>query len=291
MLRDQRMESGIFGVKNMTIRRETGMLVLIIFLLFSHASAADEQPPTSEIRTGSITGTVMISGAGPLAGGQVLLYDVASGIPPAPSKYERTPDITKDIDADGRFRVDIRPGRYYLSAIKRSSGARIGPPETGDYVFRSLDEKGNPREYLIEAGSSLDIGTVSAAPLKPERLSDKNAATAIEGFVKEKDGMPVADAVVAAFVTTAMQGKPLFISGKTGSDGAYVLRVAPGTYYLRARNASASGPPQAGHIMGFYGQGGPAPVTIKEGERKKGMDINAVRFPGRGPLAPAGPKK
>jgi len=279
------------GCKNMAIRQKAAIASLIIFLLFSIAFAADERPPAGEIKTGVITGTIMISGAGPLEGGQVMVYDAAAGPPPMPFKYERTPDIAKDIEAGGKFRVELPPGKYYLSAIKRLSGERIGPPQTGDYVFRSLDDKGLAKEYLIQAGSLIDIGTVSAAPLKPERLLSHAVTTSIEGVVKGKGGRPVADAVVAAFVTQAMQGKPLFVSEKTGKDGKYILRVPPGTYYLRARNVFASGPPQEGQIVGYYGEGEAAPVTVKEAERKKGNDINVVLFPGRGPFSETNPKK
>ena len=275
----------------MAIRRKAAIAGLIIFFLFSISLAADERLPAADKETGVITGTVMIKDAGPLTGGQVMIYDAASGPPPAPFKYERTPDLAKDLDADGKFRVDLPPGKYYVSAIKRLSGERIGPPQTGDYVFRSLDEKGIAKEYLVQGGSLLDIGTVSAAPLKPERLLSHAVTTAIEGTVKGKGNKPVADAVVAAFVTPAMQGKPLFVSEKTGKDGKYILRVPPGTYFLRARNIFASGPPQEGQIVGYYGKGDAAPVTVKEGERKKGNNINVVLFPGRGPLSDANPQK
>ena len=277
--------------KNMSIRQIAMIASLIIFLLLSIAFAAEERPPAAEVKTGAITGTIMITGAGPLKDGQVMLYDAAAGPPPMPFKYERTPDIAKELDAEGRFKVELPPGKYYLGAIKRLSNERIGPPQTGDYVFRSLDEKGNPKEYLVQSGIVLDIGTVSAAPLKPERLLSHAVTTSIEGFVKGKGGKPVADAVVAAFVTPAMQGKPLFVSEKTGKDGKYVLRVPPGTYYLRARNVFASGPPQEGQIVGYYGEGDAVPVAVKEGERKKGTNINVVLFPGRGPFSETNPQK
>ena len=275
----------------MSIRQIAMIASLIILLLFSIAFAAEERPPAAEVKTGAITGTIMITGAGPLKDGQVMLYDAAAGPPPMPFKYERTPDIAKELDAEGRFKVELPPGKYYLGAIKRLSNERIGPPQTGDYVFRSLDEKGNPKEYLVQSGIVLDIGTVSAAPLKPERLLSHAVTTSIEGFVKGKGGKPVADAVVAAFVTPAMQGKPLFVSEKTGKDGQYVLRVPPGTYYLRARNVFASGPPQEGQIVGYYGEGDAVPVAVKEGERKKGTNINVVLFPGRGPFSETNPQK
>jgi hypothetical protein len=102
-------------------------------------------------------------------------------------------------------------------------------------------------------------------------------------------GNPVPDAVVVAFLQPAVQTKPLFVSEKTGKDGKYVLRVTPGTYYLRVRNAFASGPPEPGQIVGYYGEGQPAPVTIKEGEVLKDIHFRVILFPGRGPFSGAPP--
>jgi len=53
----------------------------------------------------------------------------------------------------------------------------------------------------------------------------------------------------------------------------------------------ASGPPQEGQIVGYYGEGDAVPVAVKEGERKKGTNINVVLFPGRGPFSETNPQK
>jgi hypothetical protein len=269
---------------------------LFLFFLFImtfpvHAASAETAPSAGTIpEKGSITGKIMIKDAGPLADGQVMFYNAASGPPPSPDKYERTPDHVRELDAEGVFDVELPAGRYFLGAAKRKSGERMGPPQAGDLVWRSVDGAGKPKEYVIEPGKRLDIGTITeAAPLKASaRLV---VTTAFEGIVTDAMGVPVRDAVVVAFLRPAVQTKPVFVSKKTGKDGKYVLPVTPGTYYLRVRNAFASGPPEPGQIVGYYGEGQPAPVTVTEGQILKGVHFRVILFPGRGPFsntAPAG---
>lgn len=266
--------------------------LIIIISMFSIVSAGSEREAANDIKTGTVTGRIMIKGAGPMAGGQVMFYDSSAGPPPLPDKYERIPDISRDTDADGRFKVELPPGKYYMGAIKRLSGERIGPPQEGDYVFRNVDEKGNSKEYLIKGGGLIDIGTISeAVPLKAKDFSKRVVTTAIEGVIIDMDGKPVDDTVVTAFVKPSMSGKPLFISDKTDKDGKYILRLTEGKYYLRVRNSFTSGPPVPGQIVGYYGDGTPAPVTVKEGEIKKGIDFKVIRFPGRGPFSGTAPEK
>jgi len=250
--------------------------------------AETEQKTDHEKKTGTVTGQVMIKDEDgkPLAFGQIMFYDVMSGPPPAPHKYERTPDISKTINAEGKFTVELLEGRYYIGAVRRISGERFGPPQEGDYIFRSLDDNGKPKEYLVQAGKVLDIGTFTeAVPLKAEDIAQHNIATAIEGYILDVDGKPVEDAVVVAFVKPTIGGRPLFVSDRSGKDGKYILRVTEGTYYLRARNSFAAGPPEPGQIVGYYGEGTPAPVTVEQCEIRKGIDFRVILFPGRGPFS------
>jgi hypothetical protein len=257
---------------------------VIITSLFSIASAGPEREAAKGVKTGVISGRILTKDAAPLAWGEVMLYDASAGPPPMPDQYERTPDISRSSDADGRFKIDLPPGKYYLGAIKRMSNERFGPPQEGDYVFRHADEKGKPKEYVIKAGSLLDVGTISGAvPVRAQDLVKRAITTGMEGVVIDTDGRPIDDAVVLAFVNPSFKGKPLFISDKTGKDGKYILRLTEGTFYLRVRNSFTSGPPEPGQIVGYYGDGTPAPVTVKAGEVQKGIDFRVILFGGRGP--------
>lgn len=265
------------------------LCLFVVTALCATAFAASEAESARDKKTGAITGRVMIKGAGPLAGGFVMLYDAKAGPPPMPEKYDRIPDISQVIDSDGRFRVELPPGKYYLGAVRRLSGERIGTLQTGDYIFRSLDEKGRPKEYLVKADTVIDAGAhLEAIPLPPRDASSHIATTAIEGIVVDMEGNPVGDAVVLAFVNQSFKGKPLFSSDKTGKDGKYTLRVSQGTYYLRVRNSFTVGPPEPGQIVGYFGEGTPIPVDVKDGEIKKGINFKVILFPGRGPFSGVG---
>lgn len=254
------------------------LLMIMPFFYGSRIGAA------TDLKPGTVTGRVLVKGGTPLSWGEIMLYDAAAGPPPMPEKYDRIPDIIRIIDADGMFKVDMPPGRYYLGAIKRMSGERSGPPREGDYVVKDRDAKGRPKEYIVKPGQLYDIGTISGAvPLRTQDISERAVTTAIIGKVTDTEGKPVANAVVLAFVSPAPKGRPLFLSEKTDSDGAYVLRLTAGTYYLRVRDSSQNGPPEPGQIVGSYGEGTPAPVVVKEGGIVKGIDFRVVLFGGRGP--------
>jgi hypothetical protein len=270
------------------------LAVLIIAFTRGVAPAADpvqEAPP--EIKKGTVTGRIMVKGKEdvPLSWGQIMFYDVLTGPPPIPEKYERTPDISRNMDADGKFSVVLPEGKYYMGAVKRLSGDKLGPPQKGDYVFRSLNEKGRPRDYVVKGDQVLDVGVFTEAfPLTEEDLSKRRVTTAIEGTIVNSEWLPVEGAVVVAFVEPIIGTKPLFVSNKSGKDGKYVLPLAEGTYYLRVRNSFAAGPPEPGQIVGYYGEGTPAPVPVKECEILKGIDFQVVVFRGRGPAPQPSPK-
>jgi hypothetical protein len=250
----------------------------------------DQAAATKE--KGVITGKIMIKNAGPLSGGQVLFYNVSVGPPPLPEQYTRTPDIVRGISDDGSFNVELAPGNYYLRAVRRQSGESMGVPQAGDYFYAGLDEKGKLRIFTIESGKTLNVGTISEAELlTAESFPSYSVTTAIEGIIADTEGKPVKDAVVVAFPNASISGKPLFVSEKTDKDGKYILRLTPGTYYLRARNLFASGPPEPGQIVGYYGDGVPAPITVKDGERMKGINFQVILFPGRGPFSGMAPAK
>lgn len=233
---------------------------------------------------GTVSGRILIKGGGPLSWGQVLFYRVSAGPPPDPDKYHRTPDISRNLDGEGRFTANLPAGKYYLGAMKRASDDRLGTPREGDFVLRSVDEKGLPNVYDVKANASLDIGVIAeAVQIKTKGSPKRASATAIEGVVSDMDGKPIEDAVVIAFADP--KGKSLFLSDPTGKEGAYSLRVTAGTYYLRVRSRSALGPPEPGQIVGFYGDGSLTSLQVKDGEVLKGVNFTVVLFGGRGPRA------
>lgn len=274
----------------MMIRMRTMLLFLLCMIVaFPTIGAFAEAGggPASDAQKGTITGRVVIKGIGPMAGGFVMIYDAQTGPPPMPEKYNRIPEISRELDIEGKFRVDLPPGKYYLGAVRRLSGERIGALQPGDYVFRSVDAQGKPKEYVVKSGEVLDAGNeLEAIALPPQKeTAQKTVGTSIEGIIIDMEGKPVADAVVTAFTSPTLRGKPLFASEKSDAQGKYTLVLTPGTYYLRVRNSFAAGPPEPGQIVGYFGETSPAPVSVKEGEIRQGINFRVILFPGRGPFS------
>ncbi len=244
------------------------------------------------VNKGIIAGQLMIKGGAPLAGGQVLFFNDASGPPPSQVKYWRVPDYIAQIDEGGRFSIELPAGKYYLGAIKRMSGEKVGPPADGDYLFSSADEKGSPKSYVVKNGEKIELGVISeAVPFQKRAAVPGAEITAIEGAVSNTEGKAVEGALVSAQLTPLSTGRrPLFISERTGKDGHYILRVHDGgDYYLRVRNTHDKGPPAAGEMIGAYGGKEPRAVVIKKGQIIRGIDITVARFMGRGAEKEQGP--
>lgn len=254
---------------------------LVAAVLFCMSTAVFAE----DVRTGTITGKMMVKNGGPLANGVVFFFNEASGPPPSPEKYWRVPDEIVGTDGEGNFKAVLVEGKYYLGASKRKSGQEVGPPQEGDYFLPVMEEKGVSKAFRVDKGKMADIGTIAeAVPFSRATIKTKNDITAIEGTITDAEGKPLERAMVFAFLTPAMVGKPLFVSERTGKDGKYLLRVNQGGgYYLKIRDVYGGGAPKVGEIMGGYGQDKPMPVTVKTGTTVKGIDIKGVRFLGRGP--------
>jgi hypothetical protein len=250
--------------------------VLLVLFFLTGSICAQEK--------GRITGKLLTKdGETTMGGGLVHFFDAERGAIPDPDKYWRVPDEIANIDENGEFTVKLHEGKYYMGAIKRSSGTKdVGPPLKGDLFFISSDEKGSPKVYSVKKGEEINLGTISeATPYKGWSMKDN--ITYIEGRVLT-DGNPVEGALVLGYILPTMIGKPDFVSERADKDGKYILRVpGGGSYYLMARDIYGGGPPVEGSIMGVYGTKKiPTAVTVKTGESTKGIDINVITFPGRG---------
>lgn len=257
------------------------MMLMTACFAWSGVSAED-------VNTGTVIGKAMIKDGQPMANGVVYFFNDASGPPPSDDKYWRVPDEIITTDAAGNFTAKLVEGKYYVGAIKRSksaSGQEVGPPQQGDLFLPLHSENGNPKLLIVSTGKTTDLGTVTGAyPFQKKTPKTKDGITAIEGKVTDARGKPVEKALVFAFLTPAMVGRPLFVSERTGKDGKYVLRVHQGgSYYLKVRDVYGGGALKAGDILGSYGQKQPLAVAVKTGSTVKGVDITGIRFPGAGP--------
>jgi hypothetical protein len=259
------------------------LLVISLFIVlvapYDSASAQEQQ----DHETGRMAGKLLTRNGEPMSGGLVYLSSSAGPVPD-PDRYWKVPEFVTDIDDTGEFTIELPAGSYYLGAIKRISGKTdSGPPHAGDLFYKGIDRKGVPILFVIKKGENLNIGTLSGAvPFKGAAAG--KTISGIAGKVITSDGKPAVGALVFAFLSQSMIGRPAFASDRTGKDGAYLLRVQEGgNYYLRARDIYGGGPPAAEAIMGNFGGATPEPVSVKQGKITKGIDIVVQKFQGRGP--------
>ncbi len=259
------------------IKKSLSVLLMVLCFLAGSVHAED-------VSIGWISGQMMIKDGGPLSGGMVVFFKAEEGPVPHPNKYVRIPDEVADMDKDGKFRVALPAGKYFMGAIKRLSGELIGPPQDGDYFFISQDAEGVPQVYALEKDKNLNVGIIAeATPFKRVVPDD---ASGITGVIRAQNGEPVEGAIVFAYFTETMTGLPPFTSYRTGPDGVYLITVShAGKYYLRVRDVYGGGPPITGAVMGGYGEEKSEAVTVKIAKITKGIDIQVLRHLERGPKA------
>ncbi|HEY3307592.1 MAG TPA: carboxypeptidase-like regulatory domain-containing protein [Desulfuromonadaceae bacterium] len=247
--------------------------IIVLFLAITNGAGAAP--------SGVLSGKWITKENGPMTGGQVLLFNVATGPAPASNKFLRIPDAGAAIDSEGKFSAGVPAGKYYLVMRKRLDPTSAGPPQEGDPQYYARLENGKPRAYTVKNGKTTDIGTVTVAePFRREPLVTTNGLTGIEGTVTDDQGQPVAKVRAFAYSSPEMKGRPLYASAETGADGKYFLNVTKkGTYYLKVRTHYGGGKPEDGEFMGIYGKhGSPDTVTVESGKIRKEMDIQVTKM-------------
>jgi hypothetical protein len=107
----------------------------------------------------------------------------------------------------------------------------------------------------------------------------------IEGTVIDENEAPVEGAVILAHMKPGIQEMASYVSERTTKDGKFVLRVTDGgSYYLRVRSEYHGGVPNAGDFVNINDPKEQIPVTLKKGEKIKGVTIKARRQAEKGPL-------
>ncbi|HAM49458.1 MAG TPA: hypothetical protein DCP92_01690 [Nitrospiraceae bacterium] len=251
-------------------------MVLLCLLLYGTAFAAG-QSKQSDI--GTVTGVIHIKGGGLMKGGTVFFFDEKAGPPPSATKYWRVPTYAFEIEDNAHFTVMLPEGDYYMGAIKRQSGQRLGPPHEGDYFFISQDEKGQPKKLRVSKDSKIDLGVLEeAVPFKRETLAQKGI-TSIQGTIYDENGRPMEGMLVFAFVNPSMFGRPLFVSELSDKLGHYELRLAgEGTFFLLSRTNYGGGPRSTDELLGVYKDS--KPVSVKSFTTTTGIDITVKKMGG-----------
>ena len=262
-------------------------LLLLATAVASFRGAFPVSGPTGVTSTngGIIYGQIKIPGKNPTELAMVFLFDAAQGPPPSREKYWRVPDFIEALEADGSFSIEVPAGTYYFIATKRAEKSEMGPPEDGDYFYFNGDAKGNPLPLTVTKGTRLNVGIITGAyPYSRSMLLRDKGITSIEGIVLDAEGKPVQWALVFASLTAVTQGRPLFVSERTGKDGKFLIRVHEGgTFYLRVRGMYGAGTPEEGELLSNVVGDKPTMVTLKKEEKLQRITLKVKPFPKRGP--------
>ncbi len=236
---------------------------LLIFLIIPLVSQAGV-PGFMKERMGTLSGQVVTQEGKPVPGGVISFFDTKKGIPPLIADMHRIPDMVGRMGPDGKFSTKLLPGTYYMGAlIITDPGRGPGPPREGETFYFVRDDKANLREFTLGTKEVKDAGQVIGA-LPGTFPVAKNLVT-MEGRLLKEDKKPFAGGVV--LVKTDMnQARPDFVSGRTGEDGRFLLKLPADTgYYLLGRER-AVGRPVPGTYVGTYGsktpisEGGSLPI-------------------------------
>jgi hypothetical protein len=254
-----------------------GRCFCIFFLILLWTSSAIAEENTS----GRISGAWIPRKIGPISGGVISVFNINSGSPPLREKSRRVPDALVMTNDEGKFTLELPEGTYYISMMKKFAGdAAPGPPQDGDLHGLSRDEKGKPIKYTVKSGLTTDVGILrQASVFKSPVIEITDGMTAITGMLKASDGSPLAGAVVQVYLNQDVQGKPIYVSQKSGEDGKYIVLVEEeGTYFVTIRSGYGGGRPQSGDTLGIYGGEVAQPVTVKIRNVTKGIDITVGQF-------------
>jgi hypothetical protein len=180
-------------------------------------------------------------------------------------------------DGIGRFRLLLREGSFVIVARRKGN-----ENETG--AMRQAGESGGEGVRVeLQSGTMKDIGAISLRPLeegkrlrRAEAGGQEKKGAEIRGTVVRDDGSPGAGVHVMAYSDGRMIGRPFAISGKTGGDGAFLLKLPKaGKFYLGARS-ERGGPVSPGEWVGTFDGTPDHSVEIDRGEKKEGLRIKVL---------------
>lgn len=159
---------------------------------------------------------------------------------------------------DGRAKLDLPPGIWYLSASAEvpailgwygSNPIQIRPGETIEVTIPA-----------VPASAGAGPASVRVTPVPPGEETVTGEVVGVGGAV--------AGAVVAFYLDASTQFRgPGYLESWTDEKGAFETRLSPGRYWLFVRRRSgpqAFGPLEAGDDFGFYPGN---PLEIRAGER------------------------
>lgn len=182
-------------------------------------------------------------------------------------------DFAARVDEDGRYLLDLLPGRWFLVARSRQQGPLTGPPQPGD-AWSVYQE--NPLILQPHEAQRIDFQLQPVASALLFRAGNLiSGETGFSGRLVGPDGHPVVGAVALAYRDQNYRRMPEHSSGAVATDGRFNLYVAtPGQYCLVARERTRGQPSQGE----FYGQLGIGEAGCRELVKGEILDIGEIHL-------------
>jgi hypothetical protein len=202
------------------ILQKCAFIAALISLAFSSSAASEKA-----VFTGNILG---IDG-NPVEGAEIFMYNTPETRRPADYISSRT-------ESDGRFRITVAAGKYWVVARTRSR-QDYGPLAIGD------KHSGEPLEVEIHGGKESEQDFTVMDIREAARMVKKTSEDFLKltGKAVDRMGRPVKDVYIFANRERALNGFPDYISPWTGGDGEYTLYLPPGKYYIGYSSEFPSG--------------------------------------------------
>jgi len=224
-------------------------------------------------REGTDVTGIVVAGGKPVPDAYVYAYpdNVGTVRGPAYAAFARAGE-------GGGFRLPLREGTFRI--VARDKG---GENETGAMSGAGKTGGDEGIRVSLSAGTATDVGRIALrAPEEAKRRrraaagGQDEAAAEIRGTVARDDGSPAPGVRVMAYADPRMIGRPFAVSGPTGGDGAFLLRLPkPGKFYLGARS-EPGGPVSPGEWIGSYDGAPDHGVSVRNGERRGEIRIRVV---------------
>lgn len=195
-----------------------------------------------------------------------------------------TDHLSHGSDNDGDYKLDLPPGRYYVVARKRQSGANFGPLKPGDLYDHTLGRKA----IVVKKGKYLRCDFKLrrlTEPLFFQGLSVSERVTnqGITGRLLDENGVHIPGTFAMAYKDDDMYRLPDFASTVSDDDGNYTIYLPKGgRYWIAARTYSMRVPDQ-GEPFGRYEGSDDHSVVVKDDEFLKDIDITLKPYDGDPP--------
>jgi len=210
-------------------------------------------PAHMQFRMGTMEGQVFLDGK-PLANVLLSFFLDSKGLPPIPGGMGRIPESLDRTDSEGKFKVRLPEGSYYMGILLRGPDEKLGPPRQGESFYFASDGQGRLRHLTIKDFEKVDHGRIECSIGSAFSEAEEDSFT-VQGTVLEgKGGAPVAGALVLAKKGDQQMRRPDYFSAPSSDDGKFSINLPPGdTYFLLARKLITGARPSPGDSIGKFG--------------------------------------